>query len=398
MMIHTLIIPTRNRQKYAKEAAEYYLKSERPDIELIIVDNSDNKELIYKELKNIRFDKRLKIIPSQKGILNMRENWERAIQHAMGEWITYIGDDDALDPNIVNLIEKIFKSNQFDSYECITWTHINYCWDGVYTDTRRPSAIIPVGENIIRGINSKETLNNILTWSKPSRSLGSGASIYHGAWKRSLLEKVTKLNNGKLFKYDTAVDYESGYNALWLTEKFMHLDRPFSILGACQDSNSASMLNSDIAEKKRQDHKNEGHENVYGFKEGERFPWSLSIVLSHFNQQWANGLDIKYTKNRSNFVKGLESEVHNIEPRYFEKYKEEIVRYMNNYGYTDLIKEFDPKPRMTHTVGWNGIIGNKIYIDPTEIARGILEFAPIAFSLVCPWQRVGESFKIEAYS
>jgi glycosyltransferase involved in cell wall biosynthesis len=397
-MIHTLIIPTRNRQKYAKEAAEYYLKSEREDIEIIIVDNSDNKELIYKELKRIKYDKRLKIIPSEKNILNMRENWERAIEHSTGEWITYIGDDDALDPNIINLIEKVYVDKKFKEYECITWTHINYCWDGVYTDTRRPSAIIPVGENIIRGINSKETLKNILCWSKPSRSLGSGASIYHGAWNRSLVEKVKKLNGGKLFKFDTAVDYESGYNALWLTEKFMHIERAFSILGACQDSNSASMLNADIAEKKRADHHIENNQNVYGFKKDERFPWSLAIVIAHFNKQWADNLKIKYEINKLNFIKGLENEVHNIEPRFFENYKKEIIDYLLKFNYENHIKDFNPKPRMIHKIGWNGIIGNKIYIDPTDIAVGILDFAPIAFALVCPWQRVGENYKIEAYS
>ena len=397
-MLHTLIIPTRNRQKYAKEAAKYYLKSRRKDIQIIIADNSDDNNLIYEELNEILFDRRLSIIPSQEKILNMRENWERTIEHAKGEWVTFIGDDDALDPNIVDFIEKIMKDKIFSKYESIMWTHINFCWEGVYTDSRRPVAIIPVGEAKIRSMDSKETLNNILNWNRPSRSLGSGASIYHGVWKKSLINKVMNLNNGKLFKYDNAVDYESGYNALWLTDKFIYIDRPFSILGACKESNSASMLNLDIAEKKRLDHVKEGHSNIYGFKEGERFPWSLAITIAHFNHYWANNLNIKYEKNIFNFIKGVESEVHNIEPRFFEKYKVEILEYLNNYGYKDYIEHFDPKPRAIHRIGWSGIIGNKIYIDTTNIANGILDFAPIAFSLVCPWQRVGENFAIEAYA
>ena len=86
-IFHSLVIPTRNRQKYINDAVTYYLRGVDNLGEVIVADNSDNRELILKYLKPHLYDRRLRILPSPDETLSMRDNWERAISVARGEWV-----------------------------------------------------------------------------------------------------------------------------------------------------------------------------------------------------------------------------------------------------------------------------------------------------------------------
>ena len=169
--------------------------------------------------------KRLKILASPKNTLSMRDNWERAISVAEGDWVSIIGDDDILSPELVFFLRSLITNHGFENFECIKWRTINFSWKGVNVDGRRNTATIPIEGDKVRKFKCDLYLDNILKWNLPERTMGCGPSIYHGAWKRSLINKVKEMNNGVVFDAET-VDYDAGYNALLLTEQFIILERP----------------------------------------------------------------------------------------------------------------------------------------------------------------------------
>jgi len=99
----SIIIPTRNRQKYAISAITSILNIPAPDLELVVQDNSDNDDLERLLSSRVR-DPRL-CYNHTRGRLNIMQNFDRAMEMATGEYVCFIGDDDGVNPEIVDAVE-----------------------------------------------------------------------------------------------------------------------------------------------------------------------------------------------------------------------------------------------------------------------------------------------------
>jgi len=98
--ILSVIIPTRNRAEYAISAIRSILNITSPKLELVVQDNSSNKDL--EEYLNLNVcDSRMKYNHTMEQ-LDMVENFNRATEIASGEYITFIGDDDGVNPEIID--------------------------------------------------------------------------------------------------------------------------------------------------------------------------------------------------------------------------------------------------------------------------------------------------------
>ena len=392
-VFHSLVIPTRNRQEYVVDAVTYYLQNIDNLGEVIVADNSDQRNLILKSLRPFLYDKRLKILASSNPTLSMRENWERGVSVSKGEWVTIIGDDDILSPDFVFFLRNFVKNEGSEFYESLNWRGINFSWKGVSVDSRRNPAAIPIDGDSVRKINSEQHLKRLLRWDEPKRSMGSGPTIYHGCWKRSLINKVKELNNGVLFGAET-VDYEAGYNALLCTDQFIMIERPFSIMGACEKSNSAAVVDYK--------HKRTAIDNWYkdagsvdGLSSDQRLPCSLALCIYFLNKYWMKKHNYFVEVDKVNVMKGVASELVTLDPIYFDQFKEELITFFKQTDLAEFIHEFKPVKREKHEVGWNGYMNGAVIIDPDKYADRVIDFADIAFSMLTPWQRVGTTYKVE---
>ena len=95
----TICIPTRNRQIYAMDAVRHMLASSRQDFEILLGDNSDDASVLADFAAELK-DSRLRLLSPESKPLSMRSNWERMPEQARGEWVSFIGDDDYLDPEL----------------------------------------------------------------------------------------------------------------------------------------------------------------------------------------------------------------------------------------------------------------------------------------------------------
>ena len=125
----SIVIPTCNRTEYAICAINSILSIPDPRLELIIQDTSDSSELEAYIHFNIR-DTRLRYQYNPPPRLSMVDNFNAGIGLATGEYICAIGDDDGINPEIIEATQWA-KENGIDA---LTPKHlVNYYWPQTIT-------------------------------------------------------------------------------------------------------------------------------------------------------------------------------------------------------------------------------------------------------------------------
>lgn len=116
------MVPTKNRYKYLIHLITLIEGFNDKRIELVIHDNSDNNSEIINFMNGKSFVSTVYFYDTDK--LSMGENAERGINKCTGEYICFIGDDDAVCRNIADCAEWM-KKNQIDALRPL---YLNYVW------------------------------------------------------------------------------------------------------------------------------------------------------------------------------------------------------------------------------------------------------------------------------
>jgi glycosyltransferase involved in cell wall biosynthesis len=87
----TVIIPTREHPETLLATLRTVIQQDYDRLEIIVSDNfsNDSTEDVVRSFT----DRRVKYINTGKR-LSMSENWDFALSHATGDWISVLGDDD----------------------------------------------------------------------------------------------------------------------------------------------------------------------------------------------------------------------------------------------------------------------------------------------------------------
>jgi len=228
--ILSIVMPTKNRCEYAIKSIKSCLRIKNSNFELIVEDNSTDNDLEI-EVKRIN-DPRLRYYHNAAHI-DMNANFENAVQKARGEYITVIGDDDAVS-NVIVEAANFCKENNIDVM--VTSRPSNFYWPDFIS---KKLGSLMSGKLIIKKYTGKvEYLDPLL---KLKQCLKSGMSDYYGLPK--LYYGIVKNNILSLLK-DSAGCYFPGpspdmANAIALcffVKKYCSIDYPLFIPGACRKS------------------------------------------------------------------------------------------------------------------------------------------------------------------
>lgn len=239
----SVCIPSRNRQKYCIETIKSLARSDVKDFEVIVGDNSDDPEPLATFFETFD-DKRFKYVPPGERVFSMVENWDRLIEYTCGEWVSFIGDDDYIDPNLATLIFGIEKV--VPDIDALSWMSANYVWPDIRPKDSKMS--VPSGTGIFLH-SQEENLNRIFYWKGATDRPACNYGIYHGALKRELLETIKSVFGGKYFSHPI-VDYETICKTILVAKKTVLCQRPMSVMGACAASNSASMIDPSLTKER----------------------------------------------------------------------------------------------------------------------------------------------------
>lgn len=247
MVYYTICIPTRNRQRYCIETIKAIAASDETDFEVIVVDNSDDPSILRDFFATQFTDDRFRLVPPISSVLSMVDNWERAMGEVSGEWVSMIGDDDYIDPSLIKLLRR-YEGIRSD-LEVVGWARINYNWPD--NRAKRTLATVPFGHlTVIPSIQNLQ--ERLYRWSERKHFPSCGIGIYHGAVRRSLMERIKLKYSNRYFEHPT-VDFDNSCKVLNEVKVIFFCQRPFSVLGACVMSNSASMHSLEAMTKLAED-------------------------------------------------------------------------------------------------------------------------------------------------
>ena len=118
----SVIIPTRERAETLQYTLRTALDQSSQNFEVIVSDNfsQDNTAEVVRSLS----DPRIRLInPGRR--LSMCDNWDFALLHAAGNYVMFIGDDDAVIPGALDKLEASIQTTHCLAY---CWPRPTYVW------------------------------------------------------------------------------------------------------------------------------------------------------------------------------------------------------------------------------------------------------------------------------
>ena len=139
--LYSIVIPTRERPDVLRFAIKTVLKQTRPNFELVIMDNCSPPatRAVVDEFD----DPRVRYFRSPER-LSMSDNWERALEHVTGDYVTYLGDDDGLMPDAVEIAER-FHRERPDLI--VSWMPFVWMWPDALVEEQQNRALMHFGSH-----------------------------------------------------------------------------------------------------------------------------------------------------------------------------------------------------------------------------------------------------------
>lgn len=231
-LLISLVIPTRDRSEYLESAIRTAILASREleiDVEIVIADNASDDRT--PSLVSSFADPRIVYIRSKRRT-SMRANFESGLNAATGDFVVFIGDDDAFTVDGLKLLSVLLRTNEYD---VVNWPQTNYTWPGVrssmgwgklrYRDFDgevRSQSLLAVGQKFLNA-----TFVNY----------HQGALIYHGCVSRKLIDDVRLATNGCYFMGASPDLYAAVANCFANHGRIGYLNYSVTIGGASPKSN-----------------------------------------------------------------------------------------------------------------------------------------------------------------
>jgi len=231
----SVVIPTRNRAKYAISAIESILTfTTDPRLELVIQDNSDSREL--EQYVNENFgDDRLRYNYTESR-LACTENFNKAIALSTGEYICIISDEDGINPEIM-VATSWARDHDVD---VISLKHIPYY---LWPDTEWQSTLFTQIEGgLLRILESFDgtfrpfdvSLNVHKYLRTTSVTDIEFVKLFHGILRRSCLETIYARNG--FYLNALCIDIYASMALSEVAKKAFLTYYPLTISGACNSN------------------------------------------------------------------------------------------------------------------------------------------------------------------
>jgi glycosyltransferase involved in cell wall biosynthesis len=223
----TVIIPTREHPETLLATLRTVIQQDYDRLEIIVSDNfsNDSTEDVVRSFT----DRRVKYINTGKR-LSMSENWDFALSHATGDWISVLGDDDGFLPNCVSRTMELASAACVDA---VRSTLCTYKWPNADPDGRS-SLAVPISCGYERR-SSRTWVKRVLQGLDLYKAL---PMLYVGGFVRSsVLERIRK--EGRFFR-SCIPDVYSAIAIANATDSYLYSFEPLAIGGTSPKSNGAS--------------------------------------------------------------------------------------------------------------------------------------------------------------
>lgn len=228
----TLIIPTKGRAETLRYTLRSALDQSSNAYEIIASDNWSQDDT--PEVLRTFTDRRLMTLRTDRP-LSMGDHWEFALRHARGEYVVFIGDDDAVLPHGIDELIALIERRPSKAY---FWKPPVYAWpmDG------RPAWI--------RFLPRPTRETELLFRPRVARVLRYGGwtyanlpGVYHSAISRRILDTIRE-RTGRVF-HSTQPDVFTAMAVPVFAENYIRASSPFTLHGLSAKSNGGASIVGD---------------------------------------------------------------------------------------------------------------------------------------------------------
>jgi glycosyltransferase involved in cell wall biosynthesis len=227
----SVVIPTRNRAHYAKASIRTTLLSSSDRLEVVVQDNSDGDELAQ-YIKDNMSDPRLRYWHDCEQ-LDVIENFSRGLQRSCGQFVAFIGDDDGVNPEIV---EAALWAEREEVDAIISTRPAQYWWPGTryryHGESFSASMTIRSFDCTVTYPNPEAELARCAR--QAGQTIGDLPSPYYGIIRRTCLDKVREAS-GRFFP-GPSPDLAGAVAVATFTRRMAKVDYPLFIPGVSRAS------------------------------------------------------------------------------------------------------------------------------------------------------------------
>jgi glycosyltransferase involved in cell wall biosynthesis len=228
----SVVIPTYNRAEYLRFTLETCCEQTHPSVEFIIQDDNSTDHTAEVAEFYTRTDARFRYCNVGQNV-GMRGNFENSLNQTNGEYLIFLGGDDALIPDALNDLAEIVSRHPL---KIITWAVPAYHYDEV----RKGMGQVIASHSIFRAPFEVELL------SKHYFEYQSQALFYVSDEKspmlyvkslvpRKIIDEVQTRSKGIFFSSSTPDGY-SGFALASVVESYVYTNKPFSMHGVSPTS------------------------------------------------------------------------------------------------------------------------------------------------------------------
>jgi len=230
----SIIISTRNRQKYAISAITNIMSIPTPDIELVVHDNSDSRNLEEYLRRNINDTRLLYNYTSTPSPMTF--NWNTAIGLASGKYLCLIGDDDGINPEIIEAT-RWADINNIDALK--PTVRAIYYWPETQIKSLTTNgllAISPFSGKVISS-NPRAEMKKVVQTGGFKYLETEIPRLYHGIVKREILDQACSKTGS--FCEGLSPDISAALSVANFAKNVVSIDYPLTIAGISKSSGSA---------------------------------------------------------------------------------------------------------------------------------------------------------------
>lgn len=239
----SIVVPTRERPDTLKHCLRTILMQDDNRFEVIVSDNYSGPET--RAVVESFQDSRIRYVRTD-GRLGMSENFEFALSHVKGNWVTIVGDDDGLVPNAVS---RFFSMVEGTNIRVVSSLACGFEWPGVADDEEsRLICLHHEGDTKKEMRPARRYLEKVL---KNGDSYKDLPCLYTGGFMRmDLINEVSQKSAGNIY-LSKIPDVYSGVVACCIEEQFLYVWEPLAIGGASRHSNGVQWMKKGIEEAKK---------------------------------------------------------------------------------------------------------------------------------------------------
>jgi hypothetical protein len=220
----SIVIPTRNRAHLLRFALRSAVRQTAPDFEVVVCDNHSDDNT--PEVVRLQANSKVVYVRTERP-LSMPDNWEYALGHTRGEYITYLTDDSFLLPDALSI--ALAELERFKLTVAV-WKHCAYFAGNWLEPGRRNMLYVPKAIFASSLRDSRSSLGNLYARLDGDMLPKSLNSICH----RSVIDKAISVQTQ--FFLPSSPDYTSAAGILLNTREYVLINRPLVIDGVTTSS------------------------------------------------------------------------------------------------------------------------------------------------------------------